>query len=303
VMVGRTLLQAAPPITFGLKVAGWAASVHHTGLALHRSFESALVLQFGGATGTLAALGADAEAIERALAAELDLTSVFGPWHSRRDRLAALVSQLGLYVASLGKMAQDIVLLMQTEVGEVAERGGGSSTMPHKRNPSSSAIVLAASARLPGLVSSFLTGMVQAHERGVGGWHAEAPTIATAVQATGSALAAAVDAIESLTVDPDRMRANLAATKGVVFAERLTFLLAPRLGRESATSLVAEAVALCRASDRTFGEVAASMPAIAAHLAPGDLRAVDDPQTYLGLAEPFRRRLLGPIRDLLASPP
>lgn len=300
VMLGRTLLQAAPPMTFGLKVAVWASSVHHTGVALQRAFDQALVLQFGGATGTLAALGQDAEATERGLATELDLASAFGPWHTRRDRLAGLVSHLGLYTAALGKMAQDVVLLMQTEVGEVAERGGGSSTMPHKRNPSSSAIVLAAATRLPGLVSSFLTGAVQAHERGVGGWHAEAPTVIAAVQATGSALAAAAEAMEGLSVDPVRMRANITATKGVVFAERLTFLLAPKVGREAATALVTDAVAACQASDRTLGQIAATMPEIAAHVGATDLQLLDDPHTYLGLAEPFRRRLLGPIVDLLA---
>lgn len=300
VMLGRTLLQAASPITFGLKVAGWASSVHHTGIALHRAFEQALVLQFGGATGTLAALGSAAEATERALAAELGLAPAIVPWHTRRDRLASLVSHLGLYTVALGRMAQDIVLLMQTEVGEVSERGGESSTMPHKRNPSSSAIVLAAATRLPGLVSSFMTGAIQAHERGVGGWHAEAPTIVAAVQAAGAAVAAAGDAIEGLTVDPERMRANIAATKGVVFAERLTFLLAPKVGREAATALVREALAACEVSEHTFARVAASMPAISAHVGAEDLRLLDDPQTYLGLAEPFRRRLLGPIVDLLA---
>jgi 3-carboxy-cis,cis-muconate cycloisomerase len=300
VMLGRTLLQAAPPITFGLKVAGWASSVHHTGVGLHRAFEQALVLQFGGATGTLAALGADAEATERALATELGLASAFGPWHTRRDRLAALVSNLGLYTAALGKMAQDVVLLMQTEVGEVSERGGGSSTMPHKRNPSSSAVVLAAATRLPGLVSSFLTGSMQAHERGVGGWHAEAPTVVAAVRATGSALSAAVDALEGLSVDAGRMRANIAATKGVVFAERLTFLLAPKVGRESATAIVTEAIAACQASDRTLGQVAATMPEISAHVTSAELDLLEDPHTYLGLAEPFRRRLLAPLVDLLA---
>jgi 3-carboxy-cis,cis-muconate cycloisomerase len=300
VMLGRTLLQPGPPITFGLKVAGWAHAVHHAGIALFRAIEQALVLQFGGATGTLAALGTHAEATERALATELGLACPLAPWHTRRDRLASVVSHLGLYTAALGKMAQDLVLLMQAEVDEVRERGGGSSTMPQKRNPSSSAAVLAASLRLPGLVSSFLSGMVQAHERGVGGWHAEAPTVVAAVQSAGAALAAAVDAIEGLTVDPARMRANILATHGTVFAERLTFLLAPKIGRDAATALVADAVASCRDDGRTLGEVAAATPGIAEHVGAEDLRLLDDPGTYLGMAEPFRRRLLGPIKDLLA---
>jgi 3-carboxy-cis,cis-muconate cycloisomerase len=300
VMLGRTLLQAAPPITFGLKVAGWASSIHHTGVAVHRAADHALVLQFGGATGTLAALGRHAEAIERVLAIELGLTCPTGPWHTRRDRLATFVSDLGIHTAALGKMARDVVLLMQTEVGEVAERGGGSSTMPHKRNPSSSAVVLAAATRLPGLVSSFLAGAVQAHERAAGEWHAEASALADAVQSTGSALEAAVDVIEGLSVDPARMRSNIAATRGVVFAERLTFLLAPRVGRDRALALVGEALASCAASDCTLGQAAAGIPAITAEVGDQDLRSLEDPFTYLGLAEPFRRRLLDPIRDLLA---
>ena len=131
-------------------------------------------------------------------------------------------------------MARDVSLLMQDEVGEVAERGGGSSTMPQKRNPSASAIVLAAATRLPPLVATFLAGAVQEHERGLGGWHAEWPTIATAVQTLASALDAAVDQIEHLEVFPDRMRENIARTRGTIFAERVTLALTPALGRDAA---------------------------------------------------------------------
>ena len=127
---------------------------------------------------------------------------------------------------------------MQDEVGEVAEPGGGSSTMPHKRNPAACAVVLAAATRLPGLVAAFLTGMVQEHERAVGGWHAEWPTIAAAVQTTGSALAAMAGVAGGLSVDPDRMRANIERTNGAIFAERAMMLLTPALGKESAHRLV-----------------------------------------------------------------
>ena len=189
-MLGRTLLQPAPPITFGLKVAGWVAALVRGWRRVDSSVDAAAVLQFGGASGTLAALGDRGPAVSRALADDLGLRNPEAPWHTDRDRLAALVSACGVYTATLGKIARDISLLMQDEVGEVAERGGGSSTMPHKRNPAGCAVVLAASTRLPGLVAAFLTGMVQEHERGVGGWHAEWPTLAATVQTTGSALAA-----------------------------------------------------------------------------------------------------------------
>ena len=230
VMLGRTLLQPAPPITFGLKVAGWVAALARGWRRVDAAVDEAAVLQFGGASGTLAALGDRGPAVSRALAAELGLRDPEAPWHTHRDRLAALVSACGVYAASLGKIARDIALLMQDEVGEVAEKGGGSSTMPHKQNPAGCAVVLAAATRMPALVAAFLTGMVQEHERAVGGWHAEWPTIAAAVQATGSAVRAMADAADELSVHPDRMRANLDRTNGAIFAERVMMLVTPGMG-------------------------------------------------------------------------
>ena len=195
VMLGRTLLQPAPPITFGLKVAGWVAALARGWRRVERRVDEAAVLQFGGASGTLAALGDRGLAVSRALAGELGLARPEAPVaHAPRSPGRARRRRCGIYTATLGKIARDISLLMQDEVGEVAEPGGGSSTMPHKRNPAACAVVLAAATRLPGLVAAFLTGMVQEHERAVGGWHAEWPTIAAAVQTTGSALAAMADA-------------------------------------------------------------------------------------------------------------
>ena len=181
---------------------------------------------------------------------------------------------------------------MQFEVGEAAEPGGGSSSMPHKRNPAGCATVLAAATRAPGLVSAFLAGMTQEHERGVGGWHAESLTLAALVQGCGSALAAAANLAEGLTVDPDRMRRNLAETRGVVFAERAMGLLSPVLGREPAQRAVAAALERASAGRDTFaGALNANADAAAAL---GDrARTLDDPEQYLGSAEAFRRRLLG----------
>ena len=209
VMLARTLLQPAPPITFGLKAAGWYGAVERSWKRLQGAFGEALLLQFGGVAGTLAAYGAAGPALAGQLGKELRLPVSGAPWHAHRDRLAALAAHCGIYTGALGKIARDIALLMQHEVAEAAEPGGGSSAMPNKRNPSGCAIALAAANRTPGLVAAFLAGMVQEHERAVGGWQAEWQTLAGLVEATGSALAAVAGAIEGLTVYPDRMLANL----------------------------------------------------------------------------------------------
>jgi 3-carboxy-cis,cis-muconate cycloisomerase len=292
VMPGRTLLQPAPPITFGLKAAGWAGSVARAGADLARAFAGALQVQFGGASGTLAMLGAAAEPVEATLASTLNLARPAGPWHTHRDRLAAVVAALGVYTAALGKIATDVALLMQDEVAEADEPGGGSSTMPHKRNPSGSAIVIAAATRTPGLVAAYLSGALQAHERAVGGWQAEAPTVAAIVQACGSALSACADVMASLTVHPDRMREHLAGSHTVVFAERLSALLTPHMARDRAQQLVREAVAATTASGRPLRDVIADMPGIASTLSSEELATIDEPESYLGAAESFRQRLL-----------
>jgi 3-carboxy-cis,cis-muconate cycloisomerase len=297
IMLARTLLQPAPPTTFGLKAAGWLGAAARSGAAMSAAFREACVLQFGGASGTLAALGAEGVAVAGALARELELPMPEAPWHAHRDRLAALVATCGVYTSTLGKIARDVSLLMQFEVGEAAEPGGGSSSMPHKRNPAKCALILAAATRVPGLVAAFLAGAVQEHERGLGGWHAEAATIASVVQGTAAALAAAADLAETLRVDPARMQRNLDATGGMVLAERAMILLAPRLGREPAGRLIAAAVTAAARGDRRFGPALAAMPEAAAALGPEALASLDAPGTYLGAAEAFRRRLLGDERD------
>jgi 3-carboxy-cis,cis-muconate cycloisomerase len=293
VMLARTLLQPAPPITFGLKAAQWLAAISRGHARAQAAFAEACVLQFGGASGTLAALGAAGPEVAKALAAELKLPLPDAPWHAQRDRLAVLVGGCGVYTGTLGKIARDVSLLMQHEVGEASEPGGGSSSMPHKRNPAGCAIVLAAANRLPGLVSSFLSGMTQEHERGLGGWHAESGTVAAAVQATGSAIAALADAVEALTIDSERMKANIEATHGAVFAERALVLLAPALGRERATRLIADALADAASRGAALQEVLARNDEVRTVLDEAVLSTLNDPGAYLGSAEYFRRRLLG----------
>jgi 3-carboxy-cis,cis-muconate cycloisomerase len=293
IMLGRTLLQPAPPITFGLKAAGWFAAVSRAGARLMATFDDARVLQFGGAAGTLAVLTDEGPRIAADLARELGLNDPSAPWHAQRDRFASLVTACGVYAGTLGKIARDVSLLMQADVSEAAEPGGGSSTLPHKRNPAACAAALAAANHVPALVAAFLSGLAQEHERAVGGWQAEAWTIAATVQATGSALSAMADAVSGLTIDPQRMRANLVATRGVIFAERAMMLLSPVLGRDHARRIIDRAVRATRDGQHTFAEALAKDTDAARVIAPGTLATFDAPEEYLGAADVFRRRLLG----------
>jgi 3-carboxy-cis,cis-muconate cycloisomerase len=295
-MLGRTLMQPAPPTTFGLKAAGWFGAVSRSGEQMASAFKAACVLQFGGASGTLAALGSHGRKVSDDLARELGLPNPEAPWHAHRDRFATLVTSCGIYTGTLGKIARDITLLMQQEVAEAAEPGGGSSTMPHKRNPAGCAIALAAATRVPGLVAAFLAGMPQEHERGVGGHHAEAATTADIVQGTGAALAAVAGAIEGLRVDPARMLHNIAANSEV-FAERAMMLLAPVLGRETAKRVIAQALETARRDGRRFVDVLSEDESVTSVIDLAQLSTLDRPDEYLGSAEEFRRRLIGGDRQ------
>jgi 3-carboxy-cis,cis-muconate cycloisomerase len=296
VMVGRTLLQAAPPVTFGLKAAGWLSGIHRSREQLDRAFARALSVQFGGAAGTTAALGERGPQVGRALAKELGLEHPEAPWHTQRDRLASLVCACGVLTGCLGKMARDISLLMQSEVGEVAEPAGpgrgGSSTMPQKRNPVGATVALAAAHRVPGLVAAYLSAMVQEHERGVGGWQAEWPTITAVIQATGVALASMAEGAEGLEVDEQRMRDNLDATRGAVYAEKAMMLLAPALGRDVAYKLLEQASRRSAAEGKHLAVVLAELPEVAGRIEPAALGELEIAEKYLGAAEEYRAGLL-----------
>ena len=296
VMVGRTLLQSAPPVTFGLKTAGWLASARRGRRRLERGFREAAVLQFGGASGTLASLGDRGADVSKALGKELGLEVSSAPWHSQRENVATFVCACGVMTASLGKMARDISLLMQNEVGEASEAGGdgrgGSSTMPNKRNPTACTLTLAAAHRVPGLVASFLSAMVQEHERAVGGWQAEWPVIASVVQSTGVAIASMAEAAEGLTVDTEKMRVNLASTNGLIFAERAMLLLGSRVGRDVAHRMVEAAAAKSVKEGKTLASILTGDPEAKENLSPDELKQLEIPEEYLGSAEVFRERLL-----------
>jgi len=298
VMLGRTLMQPAPPVNFGLKAAGWLAAVRRCRQRLDAAFAEALILQFGGASGTLASLGEQGIEVGRALAHELGLVYPDAPWHTHRDRLAALMCACGVTTGSLGKMARDISLLMQGEIAEASEPGGqgrgGSSTMPHKRNPIACSLTLAAANRLPGLVASFLAAMVQEHERGVGGGQSEWPTVAGIVQATGLAISSMAETAEGLSLDVGRMRANIENTRGVIFAERAMMLLGAKLGRDAAHKLLEEATRQSVSQGRHLAEVLAGMPEVKNKIDSETLNRLEVPEEYLGVADRFRNRLLSP---------
>jgi 3-carboxy-cis,cis-muconate cycloisomerase len=301
VILGRTLLQPAPPTTFGLKAAGWLGAISRSHKRLNEAFAETLIVQFGGASGTLAALGEQGIAVGRALADELGLGYSDAPWHTHRDRLAELLCTCGVLTGSLGKMARDISLLMQREVGEASEPGGqgrgGSSTMPHKRNPIGCSLTLAAAVRVPGLVATFLSSMVQEHERAVGGWQAEWPTVAGIIQAAGLAAASMAEVAEGLTVDPGRMRANIEATHGVIFAERAMMLLGEKLGRDIAHKLLEEATRQSITEGRRLVDVLAGMPELVQSLDSAIFLDLDVPEQYLGMAEEFRASLLASAQE------
>ncbi len=246
-MLGRTLLQPATPLALGQKIAGWASDIDRATHRLEASFKETRVVQFGGASGSLSALGDKAEPVMVSLARRLKLELPAAPWFTQRVRVAALAQDAALVVGALAKAARDISLMMQIEVGEAAEPSGpgrgGSSTMPHKRNPVGAALVLSAAGRAPMLAATIVAALPQEHERALGGWQAEWPTMAALIETLASAVQAMYEVAPGLAIDPDVMQANMDATEGAVLAERATFLLAATMGKQKAGKLVEEALA------------------------------------------------------------
>ena len=290
-MAARTLLQHAVPTTFGLKASGWLAAVVEARTRLAEVARTRLAAQLGGAAGTLAAFGDDGVTLLDLFAGELGLHAPVLPWHTDRTRIAELGAALATAAGVAAKIALDVILLAQTEVGEVAEGDGGrSSTMPQKRNPSRSALARAA-ARLAEAHASVLTGTLeQEHERAAGAWQAEWDALSGALAYTGGALSALADALESLEVDADRMRRNLDATGGLVLAERISFLLPARLGRGEAQEVVRGAADRAAASGTSFRDELLADPRTG--LDPSELEAALDPAGYLGAAGAFVDRAL-----------
>jgi 3-carboxy-cis,cis-muconate cycloisomerase len=295
-MPGRTWLQHAAPITFGLKAAGYLSMLRRAKWRLRAAGDAALVLQFGGAAGTLASLGARGIEVSQALAAELNLRLPALPWHAARDRLVDLACALGILTGGLGKMARDLSLLMQTDVAEAFEPAaagkGSSSTMPHKRNPVGCAVALAAAIRTPPLVATLLAAMPQEHERGLGGWHAEWETLPEIFRLTSGALAQMATAFEGLEVDTAAMRADLDQTHGLLMAEAAAMALAEQIGKAQAHHLVETASRRALADGDNLADVLGAMPEATRHLSADALATIMRPQGYLGATAAFIQRAL-----------
>jgi 3-carboxy-cis,cis-muconate cycloisomerase len=292
-MVARTLLQQALPMTFGGKAATWLVGVLEARRLVFDARDG-LAVQLGGAAGTLAALGEHGPQVMGSMAAGLGLAEPALPWHTTRVRIAALGSALATLAGALGKIALDVVLMAQTEVGElsepVGEGRGSSSTLAHKRNPVGSTLALAGARRAHAFATLLTGSLVQEHERAVGAWHAEWEAISGVLAATGGSAANMAEVLEGLQVHSDRMLVNLGATRGLIMSERLVFAFAERLGHAEARALVSEAAA--RATERGAplrDELAADRRT---PLSSAELDAAFDPETYVGAADVFIDRAL-----------
>lgn len=294
-MAARTLLQHAVPTTFGFKAAGWLVAVLEASGRLRTVRAERLAAQLGGAAGTLAPLGERGVEVLRLFSEELGLAEPVLPWHTNRVRIAELGGALDVTAGALGKIGLDVVLLAQTEVGEVREgRDGGSSTLPQKRNPVDSTLARACANLVSGYASVLSRAQVAEHERAAGAWHAEWEALSGALAYTGGAAAAIAEALGGLEVDVARMRNNLELTDGLILAERVTFSLAERHGLGKAQEVVREVARTVSESGRTFEEELRADARV--ELSDGELEAALDPTTYLGSAEAFVDRALEQYR-------
>ena len=287
-MPGRTHLQQALPITFGYKCAIWLAAMDRHAVRLRELKPRVLVAQLGGAAGTLASLGDQGLDVRREFARELKLGDPPITWHVARDAVVETVNFLGLLTGSLGKIGFDIMLLMMTELGEAfepfASHRGASSTMPQKRNPISSEILVANAKAVRQHAGLMLDAMIQDFERATGPWHVEWMAVPESFILTAGSLAQAKFMLEGLVVDEARMRANLDLTQGLIVAEAVMMGLAPHLGRQQAHDVVYEACRAALGQGRSLFEVLVANPTVSGALPQEQLRALCDPATYLGAA-------------------
>ena len=304
-ITGRTWMQHALPTTLGVKIAGWLDAIVRHRARLAETKKRCIVLQFGGAVGTLAALGSRGPDVASLLAAELGLGLPDIPWHSHRDRVVEIALTLGMCTGTLGKIARDISLHMQTEVAELFEPAGegrgGSSTMPHKRNPVSCAVMLQAAMRVPGLVSTLLSAMVQEDERGLGGWHAEWETLPDIVQLTAGSVHQFATIVPGLEVDMHRMRKNLDMTHGLIFAEAVSMALGEKIGKAQAHEIVEAACTRARKDKRDLRTILSADPKVSAELATVDLDRLFDARNYLGAAEEYVYRVVAASRGKIPA--
>jgi len=301
VMLGRTLLQQAVPTTFGLKAAGWLTAIMEARAGVHEVQRNGLAVQFGGAAGTLAALGELGLDVSRELAVELDLVDPPLPWHTSRGRVLTLATALGILTAAVGKIALDVLLLSQNEVAEVSEGPrpgrGGSSTLPHKQNPVGVVAVLACIRGVNAQVGLLMGAALQEHERAAGGWQAEWPAISELLRLTAGAVSRTAEMLDGLQVYTDRMASNLAQGGGVVMSESVMMGLASHTGRQRAHELVARVAADAVNSGREFSAVLKTDPEISRHLSETDIDAALNPIGYLGSADALVDRAIAAYRS------
>jgi 3-carboxy-cis,cis-muconate cycloisomerase len=305
IMIGRTLLQQAVPVTFGLVAAGWLTSLDEAREGLAVVSSTRLAVQFGGAAGTLAPLGSDGPGVVTLMAEELGLARPVLPWHTDRLRVIDLAAALARVTACLGKIARDVTVLAQSEIGEIREgsggpgpkdgsspRRGGSSTMPHKHNPVAAIAILGCSRQVPGLLATLVACAEQELQRAAGAWHAEWEPLTALLRLTSSAASWAAELLSGLTVEAARMAANLAATEGLPLAEHVTSLLAGVLGGAQAHDLVAEAGQRAVSAGLPLRDVLLAVPTLEGRLAsagitPEQIESALDPAGYLGGADAF----------------
>jgi 3-carboxy-cis,cis-muconate cycloisomerase len=289
VMVGRTLLQPALPITFGFKAAGWLVAVTDCRYEL-RNAVSGLAAQLGGAAGTLAALGERGTEVAATYARLLGLPEPVVPWHTARQRTARLAGALAMVAGTAAKVSGDVALLMQAELSEVSEPAGpgrgGSSTLPHKRNPIGAAEVGSAARRAVALLPVFFGGVAAELERSLSAWPAELHSLTELLRLSGGAAARTADIVEGLEVHAANMAANVDRSAGSLMAERLSLALAPHLGRSTAHETVATAAR--RAGSGSREDTTAALladPAVAGVMSAADIRALLEPESYLGVSD------------------
>ena len=299
-MAGRTLMQQALVTTFGLKAAGWLIGIIEAGEALLRVHDRRLAIQLGGAVGTLASFGDKGPQVMHELAISLRLAEPVAPWHSNRTRVAELGSALAIVAGVAGKVALDVVLLAQTEVGEVSEGRvagrGTSSAMPQKHNPVDAVEILAAVRGVNAQAGILVAGLPQEHERAAGAWQAEWPALSECLRLSGGASSRLASLLGSLEVDEAQMRRNLDLSGGLIMSEQLVTVLSAKIDPLMARRLVDAAVATSTKNGMPFKEVVQHDPEISSHVDPGELAAAFEPQRYLGVSSQLIDRALAAYR-------
>lgn len=297
--VARSLLQHALPMPFGLKLAGYAAALARSRERLRRLRKEGLALQFGGVAGTLASLGENGLAVTDRLAALLDLPAPDAPWHAHSDRLAEIASALAILTGTCGKIARDVALMMQTEVGEAHEPPRGltneAAGLPHKRAPNAAATGVAAATIAPNLLATIIAGQVQEHERGLGGWQAQWHAMPALLLVTSGALAAIAEIAQGLETDAERMRGNLDVGQGLIMVEAVTMALGAKVGPHQAKLIVEEASKQAISSKRHLNSILTEDPRVTAHMTPGELARLFELMGYQGVAQTFIDRLISSL--------